>query len=357
MVPLISAYTAILYAYFIKILVTWIWPKGLVSHLVLWYSLVSIGVIFLITPLIEENKTAKAFKIWFPKFILPLLVMMFLSIGQRISQYGITEKRYYIVVLGLWVLGIMLYFSFKKPLKNIIIPITLSIVVLNSIMGPLSSFSVSKYSQNRRFESLLTENNMINNGEIVRNDNISREDKREINNIVTYFIRNHSLEDLKYLPRDFDVANMENLFGFKYEPFIDIERNEEYFYYALNPNQGINIQGYDYYINISSWNNQILSIDDISYEYNRDENILNIYKDGNIILAQDMLELTKTIHERRLMDNQSKVIANMEDMAIDIENSFARVKFIFTNISLRAYRDTDETGLDSVDFILLIDIM
>ena len=82
----------------------------------------------MLTPIIEDNRVAKI-QIFFPKFILPILLMMFLSIGQRINQYGITEKRYYIPVLGLWVFAVMLYFSIIKSSKNTIIPISLSIVV------------------------------------------------------------------------------------------------------------------------------------------------------------------------------------------------------------------------------------
>src|SRR5699024_9242972 len=133
--------------YFAKILIQWQWPKGLVSHLVLWYSSISVGIIFLINPVLEQCKICSFFKRYFPKFILPILLMMFISIGQRIEQYGITENRYYIILLGLWVTAMMVYYALKRSPNNLIIPISLSIIVVNSIFGPLSSFAVSKYSQ------------------------------------------------------------------------------------------------------------------------------------------------------------------------------------------------------------------
>ena len=149
-IPLISIYTLILYIYFGKILITRNWPQGIVSHLVLWYSTVSVAVIFFISPILDENKWANRFKSWFPKFNIPILIMMFVSMGIRIKEYGITENRYFALILGLWVLGIMLYFIFSKKLRNIIIPILLSVIVINSGFGPLSSFSVSMRSQNHR---------------------------------------------------------------------------------------------------------------------------------------------------------------------------------------------------------------
>ena len=139
-IPLISVYSIILYVYFIKIIVTRNWPQGLVSHLVLWYSLVSVAVIFLITPILKDNRLANGFKFFFPKAILPILAMMFISMGIRINAYGITENRYFAFVLGIWVLGIMIYYSAKKRLINVVIPISLSIVALISVFGPISSF-------------------------------------------------------------------------------------------------------------------------------------------------------------------------------------------------------------------------
>ena len=94
--------------------------------------------------------------------------MMFISIGIRIRSYGITENRYFVLVLGLWVLGIMLYFALIKKSNNIIIPITLSIIALNSVFGPLSSFAVSKRSQNKRFQSILLRNNMLEDNKIIK---------------------------------------------------------------------------------------------------------------------------------------------------------------------------------------------
>ena len=113
-IPLIIIYTVILYVYFVQILVTQEWPRGLVSNLVLWYAAFSVGVIFFIYPIVEEAPIARLFKTWFPRAIIPILVMMFVSIGLRINQYGFTESRYYVVLLGLFVLGSMVYFSIIK---------------------------------------------------------------------------------------------------------------------------------------------------------------------------------------------------------------------------------------------------
>lgn len=359
-IPLISVYTLILYVYFAKILVTSEWPRGLVSHLVLWYSTLSVGVIFLLTPILEENKVARLFKQLFPKIILPILLMMFMSIYQRVAQYGITENRYYIIVLGLWVLGIMIYFSVKKPLENIIIPISLSIVVLISIYGPISSFSISKYSQNKRFEKILSENNMILNGDIIPNENVSKEDQREINNIISYFNRNHSLNDIKSLPNDFNLDDMESAMGFKYNPYININPFEEvrHFYYSINLEEPIDIRGFDYYVGINSWQEREVEGVGLTFKYNRPTNTLVISKEEKVLLEQDIGEFIKDIYEKQEANStEVKNLLHPKDMSyevsfIGLEDNF-EFKFIFKNISGRIDENNNIT-IEGTEFILLV---
>lgn len=354
-IPLISIYTVILYVYFFKILITREWPKGLVSHLVVWYSAVSIGVIFLITPLLEEDKISKYFKNIFPKAILPILVMMFISIGQRISQYGITENRYYTVVLGMWITVIMIYFSVKKPLKNIFIPVSLSIVVLNSVIGPLNSFAISNYSQNRRLDDILNRNNMIQDNSIVKNINISEEDKREISNILYYFDRKESLKNIKILKDDFTTANTEDIFGFKYEPNIyGYPIGDDYFYYGINIfDSPINIKDYEYYIQMSSWNEKTIVLDDIEIKKGMDDFFFEILRDNIVLTKIDTREIAKEIVKKlpQGMD-MGKNQLSPDEMSYEIEIENLKVKLIFTNLS--GVKDGDNLDFKGIEYIILI---
>lgn len=355
-IPLITIYTIILYVYFAKILITWEWPKGLVSHLVIWYTALSIGVIFLITPLIDTDKISRYFKLLFPKFVLPILLMMFLSIGQRINQYGFTENRYYILVLGIWITLIMLYFSITKSLKNILIPISLSLVVLNSVIGPLSSYSISKYSQNRRLYSILSKNSMILGDSIVKNPDISQEDRRQINNILYYFNTSHSLDDVKVLSKNFEIDDMEEVFGFKYEPNIwGVLSNERYFYYRTDiVDNPINIEDYEYYIQISPWNEGNIVLEDLTIIKNRDSFTLTIEKKDETIITIDTKDISLYIIDRMEEDfDYNKNLKDLEEMSYEIEVENIRIKMIFTNISGAEIDQSIE--LKDIEYILLID--
>lgn len=354
-IPLISIYTLILYAYFVKILVEWEWPRGLVSHLVIWYSAISVGVIFLITPVIEENKVAKLFRTIFPIANLPILLMMYISIFQRINQYGFTENRYYIVIFGLWITGMMLYFIIKRPLKNIFIPISLSIIVFLSVYGPVSSYSISKWSQNTRFNNILESNNMIQNGNIVPNPQLEIEAQRQLNSIVKYFISSHDVDDLKALPDEFEIGKMEDTFGFKYEPYYPGIDGDQYFGYYLDIyDKPINIDGYDYYVQMSSWRENETLVDTLSMSYNRGNKTLSISENSLELISVDIGEMALEVHTKKEFDFEGKNIVSLSDMTFDAENQNIKVRLIFTNINGRFVKATERIEVKNAEFILLI---
>ena len=358
-IPLITIYTLILYVYFAKILITWEWPRSLVSHLVLWYSTLSVFIIFLITPIIEENKIARYFKVWFPKLVLPILLMMFMSIYQRISQYGITENRYFVIVLGLWVSLIMIYFSLKKPLKNIIIPITLSLIILNSVYGPLSAFNVSIKSQNNRLNTLLTSSGFLINADLIKKSNVSKEEQREISNIIQYFQDRELLDRIKIFPDDFKTNDMNDLLGFQFRPDIyGGYINDNYFNYYLDQNQIlIDIQGYDYYANLYTWSNNTSKIENVEIIYDGNDSTLKILIDETILFQDNIKTLVEeTINNIKENPDTIKESLKLEDMILEKENEDIKIKIIFTNISGQYPNNNEEIKVDGTEFIILIDI-
>lgn len=353
-IPLITVYTIILYIYFAKILISQQWPKGLVSHLVLWYSSISVGIIFLTNKIVEEDRVSRWFKKIFPKIILPILLMMFISIGQRINQYGITENRYYILVLGIWVTGMMIYFSVKGSLKTIVVPVSLSLIVLNSVFGPLSSFAVSNFSQNRRLIQILNENNMLEGNSIVINPDLSLDTQEEINNIIYYFDNRHSLKDIKILDDDFSLDNTKDIFGFAYEPHMS-NGHREYIYIHTNINEEIiPIEDYDYFVNIVSWSKDSFSIDDIDIVYEPENNILTISDNDGELVKIDLKEVIVDIYNRlNRSTGEFKDKRTVKEMTYNMENDKIKLELIFTSFSGELDRAKDITDIRGNEFVIL----
>lgn len=334
-IPLITIYTGILYVYFIKILVTQEWPRGLVSNLVLWYSVLSAAVIFFITPILHENQVARLFRIWFPRILLPILAMMFVSIGKRIFQYGMTENRYFVVLLGVWVLVAMVYFIIKKNLTNIFLPVSLSVFAVISIFGPLSAFNVSNFSQNQRFTSLLEKNNMLVSGEIVPGTSVSEEDRKNISSIVSYY-ESRDMDKIRYLDSDFVYNDFEQTFGFQREDYYGNPDMEYVYLYTDQNDSASEVSGYDYLFTVNNYT-QVVNFQDIKVKLT-DMTRLIISLNDQILLEEELSDEILAIVDKH-QGQMEKGNLLQEDATIILENEDIKVKV--TLLELSAKRDSD----------------
>jgi Domain of unknown function (DUF4153) len=202
LLPLITLYLLILYVYSAKILYTQEWPEGWVAWLVSGYSVTGILAFLLIWPLREnENfRWIKSYIRFFNITLFPLIVLLFVAIRIRVKEYGITEQRYFIILLAIWLSLMGLYFLFSK-IKNIkIIPLTLFIACVIGAYGPVSAFEISEASQYKRLIKILENNSMLKNKKIVKPvKTLPFVDKREISASVNYLITMHGLHSIQHL--------------------------------------------------------------------------------------------------------------------------------------------------------------
>ena len=206
LIPLASIYLIILLAYEVKILIQWNLPKGVVSNLILGYAVYGILSILLVYPIKEQedNKWIKSYARSFYFLMLPLLVLLFLAMGKRISDYGITEDRYFLLLLGCWLLFITLYFLFSKKQNIKLIPVSLCIIALFTIYGPQSAFSVSTYSQKSLLINIFKKHSAYENGKLItlKGKKINKEDGNEAVEKLRYFVYNNKLTSLQ---SNFDI--------------------------------------------------------------------------------------------------------------------------------------------------------
>src|ERR1019366_1190611 len=120
----------------------------------------------LVRPLEERAEYAwvKTFTKGFYIVLMPAIVMLWLATWKRVAQYGITEPRYFLVVLSLWLAGIALYFTFSRSRSIKLIPASLCAVALLTFAGPTGAFTVSRASQVNRLRNLFKRNELLPNG-------------------------------------------------------------------------------------------------------------------------------------------------------------------------------------------------
>ena len=110
--PALLVYAAILYLYFFKITLTWSLPKGGVAA-------ISVG--FIIAAFLLKGCQAfveRRMYDWFYRrlslWTLPALAMFWVATAYRVAQYGFTEPRVYLVVIGLILTATVLLFLAKR---------------------------------------------------------------------------------------------------------------------------------------------------------------------------------------------------------------------------------------------------
>jgi hypothetical protein len=200
LLPIVLVYLAILYAYMAKILISWDWPQGWVSKLILGFSGAGILSLLLLHPLQRETGQSWIHKLgrWFYLSLAPLVIMLFLAVWRRVSEYGITEGRYLAIGTGLWLVIAIVYFLIL-PWKNIkFIPVSLCIGALLMCFGPWAMLPVAEQSQITRLHTLLTKNAILVDGKVRKvAGNISHKDTREISAILEYLHDMHGYESIQ----------------------------------------------------------------------------------------------------------------------------------------------------------------
>ena len=186
--PLIGLYTLILYVYGAKILFTHTWPEGQVSSFVLIFALVGVAATMLWYPEWRKRGLAAKWVHFFYLVLVPLMGLLFRAIDMRVSEYGWTESRALVAIVGLWLLGVGIYFSLRRNTDIRVLPVSLGIVLLLATFAPINIFSVSKQSQVDRLEKLLVSNNILVEGKIqpVDQNTFSEDSLREIKSVLDY---------------------------------------------------------------------------------------------------------------------------------------------------------------------------
>jgi len=199
LIPLVSIYQLILYAYLGKIVITGIWPSGWVSHLVIFCTGFGILIVLLIWPLLNQKE--ESWIKWYARAtflsIFPLAILMGLSVYKRIVEYSFTEERLILVFLTFWLIFISIYFVVSR-LKNIkAIPVSLAFFLLIANVGPWSVGELSRKAQFSELKSILVKNGLIKNGNWQKPKKpVSKIDRFQIGQKTEYLIAHFGTQSL-----------------------------------------------------------------------------------------------------------------------------------------------------------------
>jgi len=226
-IPLIAIYTAVLYIYMAKTIISMQLPKGLISHLVLWYTAFSVVIMILITPFTQKDKFFGNFKKYFPYFSIPLIFASLFALSQRIYQYGITEKRYYVLILIFWLLFCMILFIRKMNITGIFISLIACVVI--AVYTPFSAKSVSNFSQKERLKRMLVKYGALKDGKISKiTQKLADREGNQIHTTIAYISNNSTIQKLNFKNEKGEVySTLEDL-----EKGLDVKESwKDYYVY------------------------------------------------------------------------------------------------------------------------------
>jgi hypothetical protein len=353
--PLLSAYTVVLYLYFARIILTWHWPSGIVSYLVVSYTAIGIVSIFLAWPF-RDNKWVDMFIKVYTKAIFPLLAMMFIAIYLRINQYGITENRYFIVLIGLWATFAMIFLNIDKGKKNIILVVSLALALILASYGPLSATSMTIRSQNNRFEDLLIENSMLDGSRLVPSSSIDNKSRQDIASIIDHFFYNYGFEKLDYLPNDFSFDRFEATLGFSR---YDISQPDRQYFSFYTNFESLVIGDYDllipidYYRSGTNYNTKPIVYQGDFYNIRYNDFAMSVYKNEEELVTMYLDDQAKLLGEG---SKEVREPVNQEDLIFMAENDSVMIKAVYTHLHGSYAEDLSTIRDVSINGYLLIQI-
>jgi hypothetical protein len=359
--PLVGAYLAILYAYIVRIALIREWPEDGVAWLILWFLLIAMVAYIFSYPLMRDrvNRFYWWLQRWLFAFIIPLTLLLFVAIGVRINQYGFTENRYFVFLFGVWLLGISLYGLFSKRRNIIVFVSSFFILMLLSLVGPWSAFSISKQSQLNRLDEIIA----------------AGHPHKGANSVIEYLIRNHGLGSLVGIV-DLEQDKIADMYSYdqanaildqlgiedgreQLRPRREPEYQPQMFHLYLDGDNAVHdIKGFEYLVEIEYWsgNSQKHSFmhNDKEYVVGFDGAIISL-NSGSAILASLNLEevrqnLEKDEPEAADRDRYYEKKADFSDMRFDIEGDGLAMQVRFYDLRFQYSEAENVTADVLIDF-------
>ena len=194
MLPLVAVYVTILMLYLGRIVVTGTWPGGWTGNLV--SSLAVAGIFSL---LLAHPDRIGGGREWLDRYalafwiaILPASVMTLLALWRRVEQYGVTERRYLLGVLAVWLGATALHRVITRGRDIRGIPLSLAIIGAVTFVGPWSAYAVAERSQAGRVEEILAAHGGMTGGRVGDEPvEIPYDDWEQVEEAVGYLVDNH----------------------------------------------------------------------------------------------------------------------------------------------------------------------
>lgn len=221
--PAVVVYAAMLYLYMAKIVVIWSLPEGGVAYLVFGFTMVALAVkalqMLLSKPLYE----------WFYGRLswvsLPFIVLFWVGVIRRVSEYGLTEPRSYLLACGL-VMTFCVVLFLERRVGRYLWVVLFALVVFAAIayVPALEPRRMALRSQEARFERIARQlDRLSDDGRFVfapvpLSDTVRREAYRQLYTAFEYVLEHGGAQSVE---RWGWPKNTDRLSGFEGAELLD----------------------------------------------------------------------------------------------------------------------------------------
>lgn len=146
-VPLLMCYLFTLYLYAVVILIRWELPNGWVSWLTSFLMFGMLAIIYMVYPQQfhpNKNNFERLLMRWLPVMVIPLLVLMSIGIYRRITDYGISIDRLYLLLFNVWCYVVCFTLFVINSRRIWWIPASFCLLFFLTSVGPWSFTSITK---------------------------------------------------------------------------------------------------------------------------------------------------------------------------------------------------------------------
>lgn len=167
LVPIALVYLLLLYGYTAKTAIQWELPRGTISWLVAGFAGFGLAVWMAAWPLRNAgNPLVRAYHRFFHPALFVPVALLAIGIAERVGDYGITESRYGLILLALWLGGIALYGTVRRPARLAAAPLAFGLMLVVGSVGPWGAGAVSLRSQLGQLEKVLTDAGYLVDGRL-----------------------------------------------------------------------------------------------------------------------------------------------------------------------------------------------
>lgn len=363
-IPLLAIYTVILVIYIATNITGEFWTDNRLEPMLVGFAIATILVYILASRL--ENKFAALFRKIFPKVLVPIVLFQIVSSLLRAMDTGMTCGRYYVILFGVFAVVSGILMSFLPVQKNGVIAALLIGFSVISIIPPVDAFTGSRINQEERLRNVLTQNNMLQDDQIIPNAALSEEDKQVISSTMNYLIMMEYTKSIAYLGEGFDPnKDFYDTFGFyRYDESL---HGQSSIYLFLDQQSPINVEDYDVFVVVNFYYQEdnpapeVCSFEKTEKTYTLSKSatpepgmLQLIDKEGQELISinmQDVFNHFDTSASGNYQINKEAISA--EEATVTQENDKVKITLVAVNLNI----DKSNTGqLYSGDFYTLIKI-